>query len=145
MWGYVAVAFVAAAFLFGMMYVLPRTPFSAFAVNKFDPYNGPAVLLASALFFLAFRYMKFQSRAVNYIAGSAFAVYLFHMHPLMRDNYARACRYLFNNFGTLEYIALIAAMIIGVFCFAVLVDQLRRELWDRAVWPLIDRCARPAK
>lgn len=97
----------------------------------FEAYNGLTILLASTFLFLGFRRLSFTNRAVNYIAASSFAVYLMHMHPLMRCRFSYVCRYLFENFGTFQYIVLISLFIISVFAVAVLVDLGRRALWDK--------------
>lgn len=98
---------------------------------RFGAYNGLFVLIASAMLFLSFKRLKLQSRTINYIAASSFAVYLFHMHPLMRRVYAAICNYLFVNYGTFAYIGLISAFIIAVFFFSVVMDLVRRWLWNK--------------
>lgn len=97
--------------------------------GAFTAYNSLPVLLASFLLFLFFTRLSFRSRIVNYIAASSFAVYLFHMYPLLRCYYVRVCKYLFTNFDTWEYICLITLFIIGVYSFATVVDFVRRWLW----------------
>lgn len=96
----------------------------------FMAYNGPAVMLASVLLFIGFRYVKLQSRMVNTIAASTFAVYLFHMHPMVSGYYKRVCSYLFDNFTTVAYIPLIIAFIVVVFSVSVLIDFIRRGIWN---------------
>ncbi len=100
-------------------------------MDRFGSYNGFFILTCSALLFLGFKQLSFKSWAVNYIAASSFAVYLMHMHPLMRPVYSSICRYLFENYGTFEYICLISMFIVGVFFAAVAIDLLRRWLWNK--------------
>ncbi|MBE6310376.1 MAG: acyltransferase [Bacteroidales bacterium] len=49
-------------------------------------YNSPFVILSSVFFFLIFASMYFHNTTINYIASSAFAVYLIHkMPPVWND------------------------------------------------------------
>lgn len=98
--------------------------------NMFGDYNGAGVILCSVLLFLGFKHMSLQSKIINRIAASTFAVYLFHMHPAMRIYYKDVCSYLFYNFNTFTYILLISLFIVGVFLFAVVIDQIRIRLWN---------------
>lgn len=99
----------------------------------FMAYNGPAVMLASVLLFIGFRYIKLQSRTVNTIAASTFAVYLFHMHPMVAGYYKKVCVYLFDNFTTAAYIPLIIAFIVAVFTMSILIDFMRRGIWNSII------------
>lgn len=102
-------------------------------LSMFGCYNGAGVMLCSVMLFLGFKHMKLQNNLINKIAASAFAVYLFHMHPAMRVPYKEVCCYLFNNFDTPMYLLLISAFIVGVFIFAIGLDQIRITLWN-LVW-----------
>lgn len=94
-------------------------------------YNGLFVLFGAFCFFMIFRNLNIRSRVINYIAASSFAVYLFHMHPLMRTVYSSICKYLFANYNTISYLCLISCFIIFVFVTAVLIDLIRRWLWKQ--------------
>lgn len=128
---YFGVSAVAALLAFAARRWAPDAAWTPDVDLRFVSLNGPLVLAASTFLFVGFKRLKFTSHAVNYIAPSSFAVYLMHMHPLIRDSYARACSYLYENFSTWPYIALICAFIAGVFITAVAVDLLRRWLWSR--------------
>lgn len=43
-------------------------------------YNSPFILIASVCLFMLFMTMNFQSKAVNFVAKSAFSVYLIHLN-----------------------------------------------------------------
>jgi len=97
----------------------------------FEAYNGAGVVLSSLFLFLTFGHLSFKSRQINMIAESAFAVYLFHMHPLIRPIYAGTCRHLYESYDTWTYLPLISAFIIGTFIFSVIVDAVRKYIWLR--------------
>ena len=52
-------------------------------------YNSPFVLLSTVCFFLIFLSFEFTSPVINYMAGSAFAVYLIHKSPQVWGNMLR--------------------------------------------------------
>jgi len=104
-------------------------------LGMFGSYNGAVVMACCVFLFLGFKHIKLQSRLINRIAASAFAVYLFHMHPAMRAFYKEACCFLFDNFNTPVYILLISAFILCVFFFAIGIDQVRKKIWD-SLWAL---------
>lgn len=127
--GYVFVSVVAGTVMFLAVW-LTVSPCDNL-MRLFLAHNGPAVMGANLMLFLAFAKMKFQSKTVNSIAASAFAVYLFHMHPLVKTLYAETCNYLFVNFNTAAYLVLISLFIAAMFACVVAVDFIRRYLWSR--------------
>lgn len=129
---YLVISVAVAMIVFITNRFVPETLLSGIVNTRFYPYyNGLFVLLSSAFLFLGFKRLNFSSRVVNYIAASSFAVYLLHMHPLIREFYIFVCNYLFKNYSTWPYIGLISAFIAGVFFTAVSVDLARRWLWSR--------------
>lgn len=99
-------------------------------LSMFGPYNGLFVIISSIMLFLSFGKLKIQNRAINYIAKSSFAVYLFHMNPLMRCYYSGVCSYLYNNYNLFVYLLLICCFIVVVFVTSVIIDIFRRYLWN---------------
>lgn len=95
-------------------------------------YNSPIVLLSTVSFFLIFLSFDFTSRGVNYIARSAFAVYLIHKAPLMWINIMRpAVVYLWNALSLPLFTLAAAGVIIGFYLVAIAIDPLRRWMFDR--------------
>ena len=100
-------------------------PLQAFA------YNSPFVLLSTVSFFLLFLSFDFISRPVNYIARSAFAVYLIHKAPLVRGNIMRpSVIYLWNTLSLPLFTLAAAGVILGFYLVAIAVDPLRRWMFD---------------
>lgn len=126
---YVLISIIYASLLFYSRFCSDTTPFNGI-ISRAYMYNAPIVIFTSLMFFLAFSRLRLHSLIVNKIALSAFAVYLAHMHPLVRPYYARICSFLFDNFNTIPYIIFISAFILGIFLIVVLFDQLRIHLWN---------------
>ena len=97
-------------------------------------YLSPVVIVSSVYFFLFFTKLSFQSNVVNWIATSAFAVYLFHSDPLFFNQY-----YLFpiKDFYINDSLPLFlfhtTIIIISVFFVSILVDKIRIFLWNRII------------
>ncbi|WP_367279923.1 acyltransferase family protein [Bacteroides sp.] len=98
-------------------------------------YNSPFIIASSVCLFLFFAKMSFNSRFVNWIAASSFAVFLFNVHPLIFNGYKDFNDYIFqNNIFPIYY--LIKAIFVGsFFVFAILLDQFRKYSWN-----LITKC-----
>ena len=93
-------------------------------------YNSPFVISASIFFFLIFTSFRFYSPNINFIASSAFAVYLIHKMPpiwndlknLLIDNTKNADPFTFTLFWVL-FIALIFSSCITIDKFRELVTK----------------------
>ena len=113
----VAAVFVSAVYM---------EPIRAFA------YNSPAVLAATVGCFLWFGSLHFQSRAVNYIARSSFAVYLIHKSPLVWGNVMKPVVMKLWATQSLGAFSLCAIGVVAVwFAVAMCADAVRRAVWRR--------------
>ena len=101
-------------------------------------YLSPIVIVSSVYFFLFFTKLSFHSKAVNWVASSAFAVYLFHCDPLFFDSYYLLPIKEFYVNDTLPLFVLhTASLMMAVFVLAIVVDKLRI-----AAFNVINRCFR---
>lgn len=93
--------------------------------------NSPFVLIAAMGLFTFFASMKFRSKAVNWLAGSAFAVYLTHMSPALWVHYREMVRYLSERFpDSLTFTLALGGFIAAVFFGSLLLDKLTfQPLW----------------
>lgn len=97
------------------------------ALVDFYSYTSPFVIIASLFVLLAFTKFVFHNKVVNYIASSAFAVYLLHEHfsvrePLYRSIvgqlYSSEAPYVSCLFDTIGFMLI-------VYVVAILIDKLR--------------------
>lgn len=73
-----------------MLALLAFLPWHGLVGRMFDwyaSYTSPLNIFASVMLLLCFSKMHFQSRIVNSIAASSFAVYLIHNHPAIHHGY----------------------------------------------------------
>lgn len=113
---------------FGLLVIIKwELPYSSF----FTSYNAPFVVVESVFFFLLFTKIRdFQSRVVNYLAPSAFSIYLIHTHPLLFESYLQESRVLFESYSGLHYWWRISVFVFLVGITCILIDQIRRLLWN---------------
>ena len=88
-------------------------------------YNSPVLILMSVLFFLIFTTFDFNSKAVNWVAGSAFAVYCIHeAEYFFRDEwYCFIEQQYLNNSGIFPIVLIGTCLLLFVFC--ILLDKVR--------------------
>ena len=81
-------------------------------------YNHPVMVLSSVFFFLAFTRLDFQSKTVNWMAASAFAIYLIHMNFLVKQDYRALMGNLYQAFSPAAalWVMLGAVLLIALAC-----------------------------
>lgn len=96
------------------------------------PYCSPLLYVNAILVFMMIGKMKFQSKSVNWMAASAFAVYLIHYHLIVFNNVIKpgANQILaFCNNTPSGVIPLFFLYAIVIFCVCILIDKILQPLW----------------
>lgn len=115
--------FIATSLIFVSYLWIPEKAFA---------YNSPFVLLSTVSFFMIFICFDFQSKTVNYIAKSAFAVYLFHKAPLVWGNIIKpTVKNMWDDMSLFEFSLAALAFMIIIYIVAMVVDAVRRWLTAR--------------
>lgn len=93
-------------------------------------YSSLFVVAASVSLMLLFAKLHFKSRVVNWMASSAFAIYLTHQAPGMFDLYANLFKESYNTIPGVWFIpyALGVTAIIGF--VSILLDKVRLVAWN---------------
>lgn len=99
---------------------------------KLFAYNSPIVLIQSIALFYAFISPNFTNRAINFIAKSAFAVYLIHKNPIVfGDTLKPLAKAAWGQYDTAAYTIWVIAAVIAVFTISIVADTMRRYLWQK--------------
>ena len=99
---------------------------------KVISYNNPVIVIESVALFVIFATMRFKSRAINWIASSAFAVYLIHMHFAIFGNILRPLLSdIFDQYGGSIYALYATAIGIAVYAISILIDKPRIWVFDK--------------
>ena len=94
-------------------------------------YNCPLVIISAVHFMLFFSKLSFRSRIVNWVAISAFAVYLTHSSTFLWKLYDNAIVQWFNNVeSTIVFVIYVVVMMFAVFWASILLDKVRLLLWN---------------
>lgn len=102
--------------------------FSGISISPFG-YLNPIIILQSGFLFLCFKKLNIGNlRVVNYIASSAFAVYLFHIHPCVYGRYQAICHWI-NDEVEFTFLAVIV-LFLSIFAFCVIIDKLRIGIFN---------------
>lgn len=89
-------------------------------------YTNPLAIVEAVCLVMAFSKMQFESKFINWMASSCFAVYLIHANELiLRTYYASIIRWSFYDYG----VWMIVVVIVGIFVGSVLIDKVRILLW----------------
>lgn len=93
-------------------------------------FSSPLVILESLYFFLFFTKVRFHSRAVNWVAVSSFAVYLFHCDVhFLQPVYAAHIQGWYQSCPTVMFLLRVAIWIAAIFALSILIDKLRILAW----------------
>lgn len=111
-------------FLCGLALLIASLCLYSIGINKsIYGYLNPVVIMQSVFLFLFFKNLKISfNPVINFIAASAFSIYLFHMHPMIISTYGKCCKYLAENTWA---ILTVPAFFISLFAFCVVVDRFR--------------------
>ena len=90
---------------------------------------NPFTILASLYLLLCFSKLRIQSKIINRIAVSVFAVYLLHQNSFILNEYRSLMARLYQEFDGLNYLLVISLTLLLVFILAILIDQVRIFLW----------------
>lgn len=93
-------------------------------------YNNPLVIIQSILIFILFTKLSFNSKVINYMAGSALAIYLLHMHPDLKDSFNAYVREMYDYSLLNQYLSIMLLMI-AITLIAIPVDKLRLQLFNK--------------
>lgn len=100
-------------------------------VTRFlNVYTQPFAILGALLLLMLFSKFNYQSKKINKIAGSCFAVYLFHCAPNMLQHFSYAIANLHDESNLFMFIFYALLLIVAVYSVAILLDQVRIWIWN---------------
>lgn len=97
----------------------------------FYVYSSPLLIIAAGSLLLFFCCLNLDSKFINGIAVSSFAVYLVHANPMFFDTvYTKTIASWHSTLPVHTFLLYTAAFIVGIFLSAVIIDQMRIFLWN---------------
>ncbi len=98
-------------------------------------YDSPLTIIAALYFLLFFSKLEFRSKTVNWLAISAFAIYLFHENSLISPYYHRLFDNLRNALPSAAYYPAMLGIVLILGLAFILVDKLRALAWKGTLKP----------
>lgn len=114
-----------------LLFILSITINSETIKNMACNYTSPLIIAAMLGVVLWVGAIKpFYSRLINFIAASAFSVYLIHMcNQWSASLYRMTAIKIYDSFSGIHYISAIVLFMVAVFMLGVIVDQIRKVAW----------------
>lgn len=91
-------------------------------------YSNPFIFIQSVVYFELFNTLSFKNKFVNYISSCTFGIYLFHDHPVFRNNIYKLIGIDNGNFGSYKYLIYIIVLMLLIFIAGLLVESFRKLL-----------------
>lgn len=101
-------------------------------------YANPLIILQAVFLFAVFSRLNFQNSIINWLSSSCLAIFLIHMHPVIKDIGYYAYTKSLYTLPILEHIWILLVIIICVFFGSILIDKVRIFLSD-TFFDLINR------
>ena len=93
-------------------------------------YASPIVIGASVSLLLMFSKFRFESKAINWLSASAFAIYLVHQAPGVRQLYYQLFNTAFNTLNGWLFIPFVLTVTLAIALASILFDKVRIVAWN---------------
>lgn len=97
---------------------------------RFFSYASPTIIMASIYFFLFFTKISFKSRLINWLAASAFAVYVMNCEGHFWSFYLSTNHSWWVDGTPFVYLIRTLVFDVVVFVVAILIDKIRIVIWQ---------------
>ena len=124
---YLFIAAITALFVF-LAYGWKGDTFGDACAGIFAHYNSPFIVLSSLLVLLMFSKLHVQSKLINNLSSSAFAVYLIHAHPLLWDEYLNLFPPIYAKYPNLLGVLLMMLVAVIIFFLCIAIDKILSPL-----------------
>ena len=124
---YLFIAAITALFVF-LAYGWKGDSFGDACAGIFAHYNSPFIVVSSLVVLLMFSKLQFQSKVINYLSSSAFAVYLIHAHPLLWDEYLNLFPPIYAKYPNLLGVLLMMLVAVIIFFLCIAIDKILSPL-----------------
>lgn len=93
-------------------------------------YINPLVIVASVALLVYFSKLDIQSKVINWVAASSFAVFLLHSNPNLNVKvFLKTCTEIFHNTDGIRCLVYMGLFLLLVYIVAILYDQIRIVIW----------------
>lgn len=93
-------------------------------------YIAPSSIGLTIAVILFFSKVRLQSKFINWVAASSFAVFLLHYNTNTIHHYTGCIRYLYSHYNPVCFWSMTFVLMIGIFIISIIIDQIRIKLWN---------------
>lgn len=113
-----------------LIYLISVLKHISFVSDRLFVYSNPLIICLSVLLFSFFNKVRLNSKIINKVGNSCYAVYLLHCNPNMFQVYVDSVRNVVLHQTLSEFLHVLG--IIGLwFVSAIILDQFRLFAWER--------------
>ena len=98
---------------------------------RFFSYASPTIIIASVYFFLFFTKISFKSHFINWVAASAFAVYVLNCEGHFWSFYLSTNHSWWLNCSPQSYLVYTLLFDVAIFVIAIMLDKVRIIVWHQ--------------
>lgn len=92
-------------------------------------YDNPLVIVSAISLLIVFSRWHMQSKFINWLAASCFAVYIIHFNPFVFIYFKKGVLYITNKIDGIEFLIVLGVYILFVFLVCVIIDKIRVFSW----------------
>lgn len=92
-------------------------------------YDNPLEIVASVCFLLGFLKIKLQSKVVNVLAKSCFAVYIIHFNPFVFPFFRAGVEWIAGRYYSIYFVLVMFAFLVVVYLICSIIDAVRALSW----------------
>ena len=93
-------------------------------------YDSPLTIIATLYFLLYFSKLHFQSKAINWLATSAFAIYLIHTNSLVHPYFQECVSFITKNHTLWGSLGIMPIFLVAAALLCIVIDKLRILAWQ---------------
>lgn len=133
---------------FGIYFLLSCTTAAGFTLGLYldsppifylmAKYSSILIIAAALFLLLGFSKMSFENKAINWIAESCFAVYLFHF-IIFPEYMSPAIAHIGAEYRGILMVVCIFALLMAFFATAITIDKLRLFVWNHTIKHCFDK------
>ena len=107
------------------------TYITGFQFQRLFTYTNPLVIFNSLCLLLCFLKFRFYSKEVNWLAASAFSIYIFHTNTnIFLPYFVYNVKHIYNTFHGIHFLLILLLFLLFVSIIAILLDKIRICMWN---------------
>ncbi len=131
-WGFVKLVGLFFLMIVSLSFISTTVTYHGHPVaGRLYAYSSPFMICGAVMLLIAFTQINIQSKFINWVSVSSFAVYLTHGNEIvLRGYYAPFIGKIYNNYDWQVAVLLVLLFMLMIFCLSIILDKFRAGLWN---------------